>query len=184
MLTVAVGGWPHGVVLACLVGTAAWFLARRATRRRSDTDDALRIAASWDLLAASLQAGLPVPTALRAIASGAPHEPAAALRSTADLVVLGAAPSEAWAPARACAQTAELARAAGRSAQSGTALAAIATDLARRVRAGVDDAAEAKAQRAGVLITGPLGLCFLPSFLCLGVVPVVVGLASQLTVMG
>jgi hypothetical protein len=32
-----------------------------------------------------------------------------------------------------------------------------------------------------VLITGPLGLCFLPAFFCLGVLPVVVGLAEQLT---
>jgi hypothetical protein len=31
-----------------------------------------------------------------------------------------------------------------------------------------------------VLITGPLGLCFLPAFLVIGVVPVVVGLAGQL----
>jgi hypothetical protein len=29
-----------------------------------------------------------------------------------------------------------------------------------------------------VLITGPLGLCFLPAFLVLGVAPVVIGLAT------
>jgi hypothetical protein len=32
-----------------------------------------------------------------------------------------------------------------------------------------------------VLITLPLGLCFLPAFVCLGVAPVVAGLASRLT---
>ncbi len=36
------------------------------------------------------------------------------------------------------------------------------------------------AERAGVLIAGPLGLCFLPAFLCLGIVPVVLGLAGRL----
>ena len=41
--------------------------------------------------------------------------------------------------------------------------------------------AEATAQRAGVLITVPLGLCFLPAFFCLGIAPVVAGLASQLS---
>jgi pilus assembly protein TadC len=30
-----------------------------------------------------------------------------------------------------------------------------------------------------VLITGPLGLCFLPAFLTLGIAPVVVGLAGE-----
>jgi pilus assembly protein TadC len=56
----------------------------------------------------------------------------------------------------------------------------VATALAAEVRATAGDAAEAHAQRASVLITAPLGLCFLPAFLCLGVVPVVVGLAAQL----
>jgi pilus assembly protein TadC len=41
------------------------------------------------------------------------------------------------------------------------------------------EAAEARAQRAGVLIAAPLGLCFLPAFLVLGVVPVVIGLAGE-----
>ena len=33
-------------------------------------------------------------------------------------------------------------------------------------------------ERASVLVAGPLGLCFLPAFVCLGVLPVVVGLAD------
>ena len=45
---------------------------------------------------------------------------------------------------------------------------------------GDRDAVEARAERAGVLVTGPLGLCFLPAFLALGIVPVVVGLAGPL----
>ena len=41
-------------------------------------------------------------------------------------------------------------------------------------------AAVAAAERAGVLIAGPLGLCFLPAFVCLGIVPVVAGLAGDI----
>ena len=40
------------------------------------------------------------------------------------------------------------------------------------------DDAHARAERAGVLVSGPLGLCFLPAFVCLGIVPVVIGLAG------
>jgi hypothetical protein len=40
--------------------------------------------------------------------------------------------------------------------------------------------AAATAERAAVLIAGPLGLCFLPAFVCLGIVPVVAGLAGHL----
>ena len=51
-------------------------------------------------------------------------------------------------------------------------------ELAGQQRAAAEDTAAAAAERAGVLVTGPLGLCFLPAFLCLGVVLVVLGLAG------
>ena len=41
-------------------------------------------------------------------------------------------------------------------------------------------ATAAVARRAGVLITAPVGLCFLPAFLAVGVLPVVIGLAGGL----
>jgi pilus assembly protein TadC len=34
-------------------------------------------------------------------------------------------------------------------------------------------------QRAGVRVLAPLGLCFLPAFVCLGVVPLVIGIAGD-----
>lgn len=143
----------------------------------------LRLAAAWDLMAACLRTGLPVPMAIRTVADDLPEAASASLGATANLLALGAEPAAAWAPSLACPQTAELARAAYRTARSGAALAETATAVADRIRAGSGDRAEAKAQRAAVLVTGPLGLCFLPAFLCLGVIPVVAGLAGQLTVL-
>lgn len=185
VLAFAAGGWPGGVPLSLATGAAVYGVARALARRRTSRRPvgSMRLAAGWDLLAACLRAGMPVPAAVRAIAAGAPDDAATSLRATADLLALGAAPEEAWAPARSSPVTAELARAACRTARSGSALAEVASALAERVRASTGDAAEARAQRAAVLITGPLGLCFLPAFLCLGVVPVVLGLAGQLTVM-
>ncbi len=52
--------------------------------------------------------------------------------------------------------------------------------VARESRALRARAAAERARRAAVLVTGPLGLCFLPAFLAVGVVPVVVGLARSL----
>jgi hypothetical protein len=37
---------------------------------------------------------------------------------------------------------------------------------------------EADVRRAGVWVLAPLGLCFLPAFVCLGVVPLVLGIAE------
>lgn len=170
-------GWPGGVVAGLVVTVAMWWFLRRA--RQPPRTDPLTVAATWDLLAACLRAGLPVPTAITAVAGELPPDAARALRSSAELLALGADPDTAWAPATGCPDTAALGRGARRAAQSGTPLADLVTDLAVTVRAHAADAAEATAQRAGVLITMPLGLCFLPAFVCLGVAPVVVGLARQ-----
>lgn len=179
LVTTAIGDL-DGLLIGLLTGAGAWWLVGRATRRRT-TDDPLGLAATWDLLAACLRSGLPVATAVAAVVDDLPKDAAQALRATADLLTLGADPVEAWLPAMACPQTAALARGARRTARSGTALADVATELAATVRAVATDAAEATAQRAGVLITAPLGLCFLPAFVCLGIAPVVAGLADQLS---
>ena len=59
------------------------------------------------------------------------------------------------------------------------ALADGVAELADESRHDAAHAAAAAAERAGVLIAGPLGLCFLPAFVCLGLVPVVAGLAAD-----
>jgi Flp pilus assembly protein TadB len=176
VLVTMIAGWLAALPIAVLT----WFAARRLLRKPAPAADPLSLAAGWDLLAACLRAGLPVPAAVRAIAGRIPGDGGKALRATADLLSLGADPIEAWRPAAKVPQTAALARGARRTARSGTELATVAAGLAADVRASANDISEARAQRAGVLIAGPLGLCFLPAFLCLGIAPVVAGLAGRL----
>jgi Flp pilus assembly protein TadB len=182
-LPMIAAGWPSGVVLGPLLGFAAFIACQRLLRRRAQVSrpvDPLLLASSWDLLAACLRGGLPVPSAVAAIAAEIPGDAGPALRQTAELIALGADPVQAWVPALQHPATARLARGARRTARSGAALAGVAENLANEVRAGADDLAEARAQRAAVAVTGPLGLCFLPAFICIGVVPVVIGLATRL----
>jgi Flp pilus assembly protein TadB len=167
--------------LAIPAAAAAWWFARRASQPPQPKADSFRLAITWELLAAALRAGLPVSHAIQAVATDLPGAPGKALRTTADLLALGADPGQAWDAAKECPSTAPLARAARRSARSGTALAAAAAALADEVRASTEAAAEARAQRAAVLVSGPLGLCFLPAFICLGVVPVVASLATGIS---
>lgn len=163
-----------GVVLAVCAGVGM----RRLGAPRPLPVDPLAVAASLDLLAACLRGGLPVASAARVVLVSAPPPVASVLRQAADLLTLGAEPEDAWAGAAAEESTAGLARLARRSARSGSSLAGGVTELAGEQRAAAEDSAAAAAERAGVLVTGPLGLCFLPAFLCLGVVPVVLGLAG------
>jgi Flp pilus assembly protein TadB len=151
----------------------------RHTEPEARAPDPFAHAATWDLLAAALRAGLPVASAVHAVLAGVPPGPAERLREVVDLLTLGADPVGAWAKALHHPDTAPLARAARRTARSGAALAGAAADLAVQARAKVVDQAEARAQRAAVLVAGPLALCFLPAFLCLGVLPVVIGLVGS-----
>jgi pilus assembly protein TadC len=122
-----------------------------------------------------------VSTAAAATAPSAPPHLARILSRAADLLALGADPASAWSdPVPHCDDQAEaLLRLARRSASSGAALAQGVSELAAQAREEAADAARAAAERAAVLIAGPLGLCYLPAFLCLGIVPVVAGLAGD-----
>ncbi len=61
---------------------------------------------------------------------------------------------------------------------SGLPLAAPMGRLAAEARAEWSRAATTRARRAAVLISAPVGLCFLPAFIAVGILPVVIGLAG------
>ncbi|MFW0786580.1 type II secretion system F family protein [Gordonia sp. CPCC 206044] len=163
----------------------------RRWRRGGVRDDPFAVAASFDLFAVCLRAGLPTGAAADIVAHTAPPGLARPLRSTAELLSLGADPERAWRrfaddtgsggrrPARAEVERFDaLATLARRSARSGSSLSQGLSELADGTRRRAHDDAVAAAERAGVAISGPLGLCFLPAFVCLGIVPVVIGLAA------
>ncbi|WP_211285615.1 type II secretion system F family protein [Mycobacterium timonense] len=147
--------------------------------------DPLAIASCLDVLAVCLGAGMAVSAAAAAAVPSAPAQLGRVLRRAADLLALGADPAVAWSMppdppgGPADPQIDALLRLARRSAASGAALAGGVAELADQSRSDAAHTAAAAAERAGVLIAGPLGLCFLPAFVCLGIVPVVAGLAGD-----
>lgn len=173
----AAGGPLAGVVTA--LGALVALVALSRLPSRTPPPDLTTLATGWELLGVCLRAGLPVASAVAAAADPLPGATGVELRRVAGLLELGADPADAWRAAQDVPVLAVFARAAGRSAGTGAALAQVAIAEAARVRAELVDTAQARAQRAGVLITGPLGLCFLPAFLVLGIAPVVIGLAGQ-----
>lgn len=156
--------------------------SRPPSQRIIPDTDGLALAADLEVFALCLTAGMPVSGAAAATARRASPGLAGALRRGAELLALGAEPVIAWsAPAGATLDptTTAVLRLARRSGASGTALAAGLGELAAQCRDEAAHQATAAAERAGVLIAGPLGLCFLPAFVCLGIVPVVAGLAGD-----
>lgn len=108
--------------------------------------------------------------------------PLIALESVAAMLALGADPQTAWRAASSVDELAPIAAAARRSAAGGGGLAEAVREHGALLRADAAAADLRAAGRAGVLMTAPLGICFLPAFLCLGLAPVVVGLLGQLDI--
>lgn len=129
------------------------------------------------LLAAALRAGAATEQALRVVARALPGPAAERLAGVAARLELGADPEAAWAEAAVRDPAlAPLARGLARAHRSGasvaTAVERLADELAAEARAQVEDRARAVGVKAAV----PLGLCLLPAFVLVGIVPLVAGL--------
>jgi Flp pilus assembly protein TadB len=170
-------GIETGLVAAAVLAPATALGLRHLQRRPVPLRVGVATALALDLAAAALRSGRPVADALRRAAPAADPQVAALLERVAGLLRLGAEPAEAWSVLPSESALGPLAAAATRSAVSGLRLAGTFERTAGELRACAGAAASVRAHRAGVLAMAPLGLCFLPAFVCLGVVPVVVGIA-------
>jgi pilus assembly protein TadC len=181
-LVVALAAWGSvrggvvGLLGAPLVIAGAVHLARRSASR-PDLRRRGGLALTVDLLASALRAGQPVDAALAAVATTADPRTSAELGRVAGLLRLGADAPDAWRELLADPVLGSVARTACRSAHSGIRLAGSLEQLARELRTEIRAAAQARAHRAAIWVMAPLGLCFLPAFVCLGIVPIVIGLA-------
>jgi Flp pilus assembly protein TadB len=174
---VALLGVRTGMPAALLAApVAAWTVHRLPAARPGREPD---LPLTLDLVAVVLRAGRPGAQAVELALDGASEQVATVLTQVAALLRLGADPEEAWRPAAAHPSLAPVAAAARRSSASGAKLAAAFEECAAQLRRDGATEAHGRAARAGVLTLLPLGLCFLPAFVCIGIVPVVVGVARS-----
>lgn len=138
----------------------------------------LDAAAALDIIGACLSSGMPLSQAMAAAADGASPELAEPLRQASARLSVGA--HSAWDELAATPALEPLATAGRRASESGTVLAQGLEDTAATYRSQAHDAAQAVAEKAGVLIAGPLALCFLPAFVVLGLIPTIAGLADEM----
>lgn len=131
-----------------------------------------------DLVAVALAAGAPVPAALAAVGAAWQGPAGEAVLRAARALALGTPWEVAWAGAPRAARA--VGDALGPSWSAGASPVPLLRAAADRSRAARRAAARTAAGRLGVRLVLPLGLCFLPAFVLLGLVPVVVSLASGL----
>ncbi|MFE5293210.1 secretion system protein [Isoptericola sp. NPDC056618] len=204
-VTVAGAAW--AVVVAVLLGAGPWWLARGAADRRvarltldgraptradEPAADPVDVPVVLELLGAALRAGAGVPRALEATGaalagapssgtsevSGSRSADGAALRAAADALRLGADWGGAWrgAPDRLGPAHRALRGAWTDGASPTGALRAAGEELLRARRA----AARTAAARLAVRLVLPLGACYLPAFVLIGLVPVLLALGVDL----
>lgn len=170
-------GAPLGLVVAVVAGVVLGRLEpAHARRRRHRLAADLPIAV--DLLAACLRSGSAPVAALDAVRQAMGGPVGEALGGVVAMLRLGGDPVDCWASLDRDTALAPLARTAGRAMASGAPLSDALEHLAADCRDRRRAEAEAAAKRVGVKAAAPLGLCFLPAFVLLGVVPIAAGIAQ------
>jgi Flp pilus assembly protein TadB len=134
-----------------------------------------------DLVAGCLSAGTLLPDAVAAAAEAADGALGELCRAVATALRAGAPPEQVWAPWLADPRLAPVARTAVRTAHSGAATAEELRRTAARLRVQRKAVLQQRVRQASVWVVVPLGLCFLPAFVLVAVVPLVAGLLPSLS---
>lgn len=175
-------GWV-GLVLAAPAAAVAHHLVSTAepvASRREREEVERDLPAVVLLLATALRGGADLDSAARLVCTALPGATAARLGVACDRLALGVDPGQVWEQLGSEPAMAPLGRALARAHRTGAPVSAtvarLADDLAAEARAGVED----RARTVGVRAAVPLGVCLLPSFLLLGIVPLVGSLLTDL----
>jgi Flp pilus assembly protein TadB len=180
VVTVLAGWFGLGGVIGLLVGFGAAagivLTARLGEPPPSAAPDAVPVVV--ELIAGCLDAGLTMPDSLEAASVAGDPVTAAACLAAAAALRRGAPASEAWQSWMADAWLQPVARSTARTTQSGATVADELRRVAARIRSRRHARLQQRVQQASIWIVLPLGLFFLPSFVLLAVVPIVLGLFS------
>jgi pilus assembly protein TadC len=132
-----------------------------------------------ELMVACLRAGQPLGGAVETTAAALGGPLGERLAYVGARIRLGADPDAAWAALGDERHLGSFARAMRRAAAGGAPVADVLTRLADDARHEARAAAAAAARKVGVQAIAPLGLCFLPAFVLIGIIPTIAGFATE-----
>jgi Flp pilus assembly protein TadB len=176
-------GGPAAPVAAVLTGGVAWWFLGRAESpadRRARRQIRRDLPHLVDLLAAALRSGTTAGEGVRLACAALPGPAADRLSGVTARLGLGVEPERVWESLSEDPELAPLGRALARSHRTGAGVVPTVEQLAEELGRAATGQVEERARAVGVRAALPLGLCLLPSFLLLGIVPLVVGMLSQL----
>jgi|RhiMethySRZTD1v2_1073278.scaffolds.fasta_scaffold334304_2 Flp pilus assembly protein TadB len=176
-------GGAAGIAAGLLAGAFAWRVLGRvespaAVRRREAL--ARDLPGAVDLLVAAFAAGVAPGPALGLVADALDGPVSAELGALHRRLDLGADPASLWSELAAHPQLAPLGRALARAHDTGASVTTAGARLARELRERARAEVESRARSVSTRAAAPLGMCFLPAFVLLGIVPLVAGLVGSL----
>ena len=191
-LVAACGGWamvggPIGLGVGLVCGVTVWMVLARTEdpavvrRREALVDD---LPTGVDLLASCLDAGAAPESALVSVSRALGGPVGEEFLGIHHRLEVGVDPAQVWRTVAAHPQLGDLGRAIGRAHQTGAsvgeAVHRLSEELRARERAGVEE----RARSIEVKAAAPLGLCLLPAFVVLGVVPMVASVFGSMDILG
>lgn len=183
LATLAVVPGPNGYALALVAGVLAWrrsaslesaAVVRRRERLERDLPHVV------DLVLSAAAAGAAPSSAVSAVARVVGGPVAEDLAGHVARLQLGADPKVVWSELGRHPQLGPLGLVLSRSAESGAPVVETLTRLGEDLRSRQKAEAEARVRQVEVRAAVPLGLCMLPGFILLGVVPLVAGTVGRL----
>jgi Flp pilus assembly protein TadB len=180
-----------GLVVGALVAVPATPLARSAVAslttaaaRRREEQLRAQLPVALDLVVSVLASGRPAVTALEVVGDVSPPPLGPELRAVGERLRSGADPSAVWDVLVAHPALGVVGRSFRRAEQTGSPVASVLATTASDLRRERSARSRERARAVGVRTAAPLGLCFLPAFFCVGIVPTLVGVATGLDVLG
>jgi Flp pilus assembly protein TadB len=169
-------GGTVGAVVGIGCGVAVWFWTGRlesakTVRDREQITASVPLAA--ELLAAAMAAGCPPGPAAEAVGAALPGQLGARLGGVAGALRVGTEPSVAWRSIGSEPGLRSLGRAMADASARGVSPVVVLERIARDAEDAARWSAEARARAVGARAAVPLGLCFLPAFVLIGIVPMI-----------
>lgn len=174
---------PAGVPAGAAAAVATWVAIGRAepaavrARRRALTRDLPHVVA---LFAAALRSGAAPADAIDQVCRALPGPASDRLAGVAARLSLGLDPAQVWSSLADDPPLVSLGRTLARAHATGAPVVAAVERLADELSRAGRAEAEERARAVGVQAAVPLGLCLLPAFVLIGIVPLVVALLTGL----
>lgn len=174
---------PAGPIAGLAAAAGTWVVVGRseppAVRRRRE---AVRrdLPHLVELFAATLRAGAAPGDGIAVACAALPGAAAERLDGVTARLALGLDPVTVWSSLSEDPQLARLGRTLARAQASGAPVVVAVERLAEELARAARTETEERARSVGVKAAVPLGLCLLPAFLLIGVVPLVVALLATL----